>query len=273
MLGLCLSGGGARGAYQIGVCMALQEAGILDEVEYFSGTSIGAVNAVMLACLPVEKVKELWFDMPDDVLNKTESFFKRLWKENKNFLKNGIYDLSVLRKVVKKNIDFAKLKEKKVFVTLSDAGAAGGGLTSLLKESYLHYIKHNNRAVYSKIWEQSRLEIIQQIMASCSIPAIFPPTTIDGKQYYDGGVYDNVPVAPLVKAGCKRIIVIHLDKLPYNYVKKYPEIDFMKIVSHKSLGLKLNFDPLQSEIRYNYGYADGKEFTKELLNLKNKNLT
>lgn len=270
MLGLCLSGGGARGPYQIGVCMALKEAGIFDQIEYFSGTSIGAVNAVLLACLPIDKVKELWVDLPEEILHKTEGFFKRVLKENKSFLKNGLYDLSKLRKVMKDNIDFRKLKDKRVFVTLSDGGVEDGGITSLIKSSYLHYIKHNKKVVYSKLWEQTRLEVVQQVLASCSIPAVFPPTVIDGKQYFDGGVYDNVPVTPLVEAGCDKIIVIHLDKLPYSYTKKYPDIEFITFKSHRSLGLLLKFDPRQSEIRYNYGYEDGKEYIENQIEIKNK---
>ena len=270
MLGLCLSGGGARGPYQIGVCMALHEAGILENVKYISGTSIGAVNAVMLGCLPVEKIRDLWLNIPQQVLHKTESFFKRVLKENTKFLRNGIFDLSELRKVIKDNINFDKLKKSRVFVTLSDCGIENGGITSLIKTSYLHYFKHNNQVVYSKIWEQTRLEIIQQVIASCSIPAFFPATKIDGKQYYDGGVYDNVPVKPLIDVGCDKIIVIHLDKLPYHYRKKYPDVDFTSFKSQKSLGMRLKFNPKQSEIRYRYGYEDCKQYLLDNLDLKNK---
>ena len=273
MLGLCLSGGGARGPYQIGVCMALKEAGLLDDIEYISGTSIGAVNAVMLASLPIEEVKELWFNIPHEVLHKTEGFFKRFFKEKTNFLQNGLYDLSELQKVVTSNIKFRKLKKNKVFVTLSEAGEEDGGITSLIKESYLHYVKHENRAIYSKLWEQTNSDIVQQVLASCSIPAVFPPTKIDGKQYYDGGVYDNVPVKPLVEAGCDKIIVIHLDKLPYRYKKKYPDVEFTVFRSRKSLGMMLKFDPKQSEIRFNYGYEDGQKYLRENLNIKNKALS
>ena len=76
-LGLCLSGGGARGAYQIGACMALKETGILDKIEVFSGTSIGAANAALLATNKIETVKDIWFKMPEETIIKTEHLFKR----------------------------------------------------------------------------------------------------------------------------------------------------------------------------------------------------
>jgi len=75
-LGLCLSGGGARGAYQIGALMALKEAGIYDKIEMISGTSIGAANAALIACNSLETVKNIWFDIPDETIYTTESFFK-----------------------------------------------------------------------------------------------------------------------------------------------------------------------------------------------------
>lgn len=266
MLGLCLSGGGARGAYQIGVCMALEEAGIFERIEVISGTSIGAVNAAMLGCLPVEKVKNIWYSIPNEVLHKTENFFKRAYKENTKFLRNGFYDLSVLRKVIKDNIDFEVLKKNRVFITLSDCGVEDGGISAIIKSTYRHYVKQRKQAVYSKLWEHSRSEILQQVVASCSIPLVFPIAKIDGKQYVDGGLYDNVPVKPLVDYGCDEIIVIHLDKIPYHYIKKYPNVSFHVFKSSKPLGMILKFDEEQSIKRFIIGYQDGLNYLAKNVN-------
>lgn len=261
--GLVLAGGGARGAYQIGACMALKEAGILQDIDYIAGTSIGSVNAVLLACLSVEKVRDLWFSIPHNVLKDGQNFFKRVRKENLNYLKNGVYSLNYLRKLVKSNVDFNLLKEKRVFVTLSDCGKKEGGLFELIKSSYKHYMTKSNLAVYSKTWEHSRSEILQHVMASCSIPAAFPSQKIDGKQYFDGGLYDNVPVKPLVEAGCTEIFVIHLDKLPYIYKHKYKDVYFHTLRPKANLGMILNFDASQSQVRYQHGYDEMIHYLKE----------
>lgn len=261
-LGLCFSGGGARGAYQIGVCQALKEMGILDKVEAISGTSIGAVNAALIACLPVEKIRDLWFSIPPEVLNTSESFFKRLIHERIDFFKNGIFSIDVLKKIIKDNINYNLIKSKKVYVTLSDCGSEDGGLTSLIKASYLHYIRKNKLVVYSPLWKQTNKQIIKQIIASCSIPVAFPAEKINGKQYYDGGLYDNIPVKPLIDEGCDTIIVIHVAILPYFYKHRYKTTNFHAIKSSHSLGLVLKFNPEQSLIRYNMGYEDGLNYLK-----------
>jgi len=259
-LGLCFSGGGARGAYQIGACVALKEAGILDKVEVFSGTSIGAANAAMIAACPLDKVRNVWFDIPEETLNRTEHLFKKLFTEPGTLVSEGIYETSKLEKVLRDNLDMNNLKNKKVFVTISDAGEANSGFKSLVKSTYRHYIRREPKVVYTEIGQHDKELAFKEILASCSIPIVFSPTCIDGKQYFDGGLYDNVPVKPLVDAGCDTIIVLHLDRLPYFYKQRYKNIVFHPIKSHHSLGWHLKFAPDQSVTRYTYGYNDCKRY-------------
>ncbi len=263
-LGLCLSGGGARGAYQIGALMALKEAGIYDKVKYISGTSIGAANAALIASNELEVVRDIWFNVPKETLHSTENFFKRIFKERTKIMVNGLYEINELDKILTNNLDYKKIKEKKVFVTLSSGGPEDSGILELLKKSFRHYIKHDKQVVYSPLWEQDIENINKQIIASCSIPVIFPPMTIEGKHYYDGGVYDNVPIKPLVEAGCDTIIVIHLEHmLLYSYNAKYKDVTFHAIKPKHSLGSRLRFEENQSKIRYEMGYEDTKSFLEE----------
>ena len=57
---LCLGGGGGKGAYQLGVYRALAEYGLIDKVTAISGTSIGAINAVLFACNDPDRSEEAW---------------------------------------------------------------------------------------------------------------------------------------------------------------------------------------------------------------------
>ncbi|MBE0700722.1 MAG: patatin-like phospholipase family protein, partial [Acholeplasmataceae bacterium] len=60
-IGLALGGGGARGSYQIGILKALDETGILKSIKHVSGSSIGAVNTLMvMAKLSHERMIEIW---------------------------------------------------------------------------------------------------------------------------------------------------------------------------------------------------------------------
>ena len=60
-LGICLSGGGARGAYQIGALIALRDLGIFSDAIAFSGSSIGSINAIFAVCADIaDQVKEAY---------------------------------------------------------------------------------------------------------------------------------------------------------------------------------------------------------------------
>ncbi len=59
-LGLVLGGGGGRGAYQIGVWQALEELGIAKHIKVISGTSIGALNAMLFMQGDLEEAKKAW---------------------------------------------------------------------------------------------------------------------------------------------------------------------------------------------------------------------
>ena len=262
-IGLCLSGGGSRGAYQIGACMALKEAGIYDKINCFSGTSIGSVNAALLASTSIENVKELWFDIDGDSLKYTENFFNRIKNEKINLIYKGIYTIKALKEMLKKNLDIDILRQKEVYITISSTGDKQGKFKALFKSSYRHYIKKDKHAIYSPIWKEKEENIYKQIIASCSIPIAFSPVVIEGRAYYDGGLFDNVPVKPLIEAGCDKIIVIHLDKLPYFYKHKYPDTEFYSLKPKHSLGWLLNFSSDNSKKRYHQGYEEMKEFLIE----------
>lgn len=262
-LGLCLSGGGARGAYQVGVLKAMEELGILDKVYAISGTSIGSVNASFLACKTVDEMKELWLNYPISDFIKNTSVFKTLRERKMEVVSRGIYEISALETLLNTNLDIQKLKEKKVFVTLSPAGMENEGAMGLLKASFNHYIKNDSQVIYSPLHEQDENVVTKQILASCSIPFVFPSVSLNGQQVFDGGLYDNAPVKPLIEAGCDTIIVIHLMRLYFINKNKYPGIVFHELKHWHSLGGVLNFDNQQAKRRYEIGYEDGKKYFQE----------
>lgn len=72
--GLVLSGGGAKGAYEVGCWKALKEYGITNDIKAISGSSVGALNAALFSCVSEEEAENLWknevgyysFLMPDN---------------------------------------------------------------------------------------------------------------------------------------------------------------------------------------------------------------
>lgn len=89
--GLVLSGGGAKGAYEVGVWKALEDFGITSDVKIISGTSVGALNAALFACVESSDAEKLWreqvgyssFLMPDtSTFSEVASFAVRSAKNN-----------------------------------------------------------------------------------------------------------------------------------------------------------------------------------------------
>ena len=81
-IALVLSGGGAKGAYEVGVWQALHEAGLATKVEAVSGTSIGAVNAALFASWPDPKGAEtLWLENVEKVFVPNEKIFELASKQ------------------------------------------------------------------------------------------------------------------------------------------------------------------------------------------------
>ncbi|MCF7923542.1 MAG: patatin-like phospholipase family protein [Candidatus Izimaplasma sp.] len=262
-LGLCLSGGGARGAYQVGVCKALDELGYFKSVYAFSGTSIGSVNASLLATKTVDEVKKIWVEFPREEMNFVESLMKKIRTKDFSMVKKGVADIKTLDKLLTENLDLEKLKDKLVYITLSPAGLSEEGTLGILKASFKHYIQGERKVIYSPLHKQKKKDINKQIIASCSIPFIFPPVNIDGKQIFDGGLYDNIPIKPLVDVGCDTIIIVNLQRLIRYNPKKFPGINLIEIKHKKSLGAVLNFANNQAQIRFDLGYEDAMNYFKE----------
>lgn len=266
-LGLCFTGGGARGAYQIGAAQALKELGLLNQVKAFSGTSIGAANLALLISSSIENTRGIWFHIPEDVLVSNESLIHRLTKERFKLIENGIYKMDTFENILMRDIDFDILKEKEVYVTVSEGGEEGKGIFELIKSTYNHYVKKNTRVLYLPLQELTETECHKAVVASCAIPIIFPAVSSRNRKYYDGGVFDNIPVLPLIDAGCDEIIVVHLNRTIFFKKEKYPQIIFHEIKHKGSLGGILDFTNEHSKRIYEYGYQDTIAYFKNNKNI------
>ncbi|MDD3113248.1 MAG: patatin-like phospholipase family protein [Candidatus Izemoplasmatales bacterium] len=259
-IGLCLSGGGARGAFQVGVMKALTELGIAPKITAYSGTSIGSVNASFFATKSIDEIISIWESISPESMKRTESYFRNLIRDHPKVTETGLFDISDLEQIIQNHLVPPLIKEKEIYVTLSEGGAVGEGFFGLLKASYNHYIKKDAKAVYIPLHKQSEEDMIRFILASCSIPIVFPGVSIGSVNYFDGGLYDNVPVKPLVDAGCNLIIVVHLHRIHFFDHKKFPHIIFHEIRHQGGLGGILNFDPERAKHTIQLGYQDTLDY-------------
>ncbi len=269
-LGICLTGGGARGGYQIGALKALEALGLLRNVVTYSGTSIGAANAAVVASRGVAAAEHTWRNLPENNLPRVQKEEKENGRFRINFpdFQRGIYSMEIFESVMHQSIDFDVLKNREVYASISLGGEIDQGISSLLKSTYTHYIRGDAQIRYMPLHELDTRMVLKTIVASASIPIFFSPVEIDNVNCYDGGVFDNIPVEPLVKSGCDEIIIIYLHrngKRFYNPRKHYPEVTFHEIKhTGRDMGRVLKFSLEQTERLIALGYADTMNYFETL---------
>ena len=217
---LVLSGGGARGAYQVGVLKGLAEilkkAKVKNPFQILSGVSAGAINSAKLASeienfdVAVEKLVHLWSQMSTEQVFKTDflslnKFSLGLFGQNKL---NALLDTSPLRSLITKNCDFTKIKKnldqnllESLIITANDYGNSSAVSFIQSKTSNVSWSESRRHAVLCEIDSE-------HIMASSAIPMLFPPIVIQSDYFGDGCVRNNTPCSPSIRMGANKLFVV-----------------------------------------------------------------
>lgn len=260
-IGLALEGGGARGAYQIGVVKALYENGY--KFSAIVGTSIGAINAAYLSQNSFDKIYKMWqtlsfkdlFDLDNEplkkLLNKEVDFdlIKYLSKKLNESLKIGGLNTEKMRNIILKTIDEQKIRSSNV-----SFGLVTMCLSNMSPEELF-------------IEDIPKGKLTDYIMATSNLP-VFKRATVNQKKYIDGGVWDNCPVSMLEKKGYTDAIVIRAYKKNrirgYNGIIQRNNIKMHMIEPSESLGSILNFETENLNYLLKLGYYDGLRNIKDL---------
>ncbi len=245
--GLVLSGGGARGISHLGSVKALYEHGYTFDV--IIGTSMGAI----VGCLLADGYR------PDDIV-------KLLTKDRlKSFVKTDI--------------------SKDGLMTMKGARMFLGDLLSVecIEELQIPFIATATNLQNGTAQYFTQGDIIDSVVASASIPIVFPPVTLGGRQYVDGGVLNNLP-ARYIRNDCEEIFGFHVNPqtlgLHHGEVKGLLQIaertfhlamlgnvvpdkhlcDFY--IEHEALNEYAAFDFLKMKEIFNIGYNNTKKALK-----------
>ncbi len=257
--GIALAGGGARGAYQIGALKALKEEGHLEDIHAVSGSSIGSVNACMLATDALEKAERIWLTLNEkDLLKNQGNIIRRIFTEGVNLVKNGVYHTDRFYTMLGEIIDFERLKERDVHVAVSHVGGTECNLFELMSLNVRDFFQKGGRIRYFNLRHLDEEAVKQTILASCAVPVFFRPVVIGEDTYYDGGVLDNTPIRPLLDAGCEEIIVIDLFRVNLGRKKSVDGVPLYHFYPRRHLRGVLNFDARQIERRFALGYEETK---------------
>ncbi|BCA96535.1 membrane protein [Legionella antarctica] len=228
VIACAFQGGGALGAYQVGIVHALDEAGYFPD--WFVGTSIGAINAAIAAGNPpqirVEKMQQFWdtistpemfpqaitFDDPvnrkiQHLLSSQRSLFlgqpgffrprfpppELGWHDSADLL--SYYDTSPLRSTLERFIDFDRINDSRNSTRLS-LGAVE------ISSGLIEYFDSDEQEIGP-----------EHIMASGALPPGFPAVEIEGKLYWDGGISSNSPATYVLSHRCPKDLLcfaVHL---------------------------------------------------------------
>jgi NTE family protein len=199
---LVLQGGGALGAYQVGVYQALHEAGV--EPDWVIGTSIGAINAAIIAGSPagerMERLAEFWRRVEHGHLFESmlPPSLATMWRNAATitgghptfFSPNplafagvhlplgpeeaGYYSVAPMRETLADLVDFDLVNRGPVRLTVG---------ASKVTTSEMVYFDSRDMPLS-----------LDHVMASGALPPAFPAVRIDGELYWDGGILSNTPV-------------------------------------------------------------------------------
>lgn len=224
---LILSGGGARGAYQVGVLKAiaqLQPSGGHNPFDIICGTSAGAINASLLACESdhyghaVTKLEALWANLDSRKIHRVG--FRQLIKSSLrifgSFFRGGVVkgepsallDNAPLRHLLEEQIDFSKLAERiengdlDALSITALAYSSGKNVSFFQGASDITGWRRNQRVGARTMLNHNHL------MASSALPAIFPPVKIRGEYFGDGAIRQSAPLSTALHLGAKRLFVI-----------------------------------------------------------------
>lgn len=183
---LILSGGGARGAYQVGVWKYLQQMNWKPDL--ICGASVGSVNAVAIGSgMDLGEMVQLW-----KTIERGHVFRLSIWQQIVHFLTRRGYtpfmDTDPLRRLLEERMDIPNLRKSPQEIIIAAVN---------IIRSQLKFFNH-------------KVIDIEHVMASAAIPILFPWQYIDGEPYWDGGIMMNTPILPALERGVKEVVVVLL---------------------------------------------------------------
>jgi len=214
---LVLQGGGALGAYQVGVYEALHEAGI--EPDWVIGTSIGAINGALIAGNPpkrrLARLHEFWSSVEQHAghgFSELIPGFGNVWA-NLMTLAQGVptffspnlvawfgqhaplgveaaayYTTEPLRETLLELVDFTCINSAHTRLTVGAVNVNNGEM---------RYFDSRDEPI-----------CLEHVMASGALPPAFPAVRVDGEPYWDGGIYSNTPIEAVLDDKPRRDSVI-----------------------------------------------------------------
>ena len=234
---LVLPGGGARGAFQVGVLKALAELvpkGTVNPFRVISGTSAGAVTAVVLAAkarrfkIAVAELEEVWGNFRCQDVYKTDQltmlksslrWFGAIVTGGLIGMPHSLLDNSPLRALLNRNLRFSRIQDALNCGWLDAVAVTAAGYSTAQSHTFFESTdEHREWSRTRRAGVRGQLDL-DHLMASIAVPMIFPPVYIGDEYFGDGAMRQATPLSPAIHLGADRILVVGIrnevaDKAP-----------------------------------------------------------
>jgi NTE family protein len=230
-LAIVMSGGGARAAYQVGLLQTLAKHRPELALDILTGVSAGAINAAHLAGHPgsfaaaTEALGALWLGLSTEQVFCTDwpSLFEHVLRSGLQLVSGGrrisgrpraMLDTEPLRRFLYEALaaepaggvftgigeNLARGKLRAVAVTTSSY-SSGTSVTWVEGQQIGPWQRSHRMGVSCRL-------TVEHVMASTSLPLLFPSVVLDGEWHGDGGIRLSAPLSPAVHLGARRILAI-----------------------------------------------------------------
>ncbi|MET0287712.1 MAG: patatin-like phospholipase family protein [Polyangiales bacterium] len=224
---LVLSGGGARAAYQVGAMRAIAELHKCQANPFniLAGVSAGAINCVTLATMAddftagVRLLNETWMSLEPHLVYRTDPV--TLGKLGARWVKdattggligaskaNYLLDTQPLREMLNARMHTERIPGHIASGTLralaiSATNYASGNIVTFFDgdPSLQEWVRHARLSFREAI-------TVEHVMASAAIPIFFPPVSVNGRSYGDGGLRMTSPASPAIHLGADKLLAI-----------------------------------------------------------------
>jgi NTE family protein len=183
-----LGGGGVLGAHEVGMLQALTEAGIRPDL--IVGTSVGAINGVLVAADPdraVSRLGKLWRDRAVG-----EAFGGSLFGRVATLARSGthLHSNAPLRHMLEELLPVRRIE---------DLAIPFQCVAASVERAAAHWFTDG--------------PIVSAVLASAAVPGLLPPVRIGGEHFFDGGLVHSIPVGRAVSLGAREVYVLHVGRV------------------------------------------------------------
>lgn len=185
-----LGGGGLLGAVEVGMLRALFEHEVKPDLVL--GTSVGALNGLVVASDPSIAVIDRLLDLWRSVGESNEVYSAGTWRQVSRAMRTGthLHSAKPLRE---------RLEQEFGGVTFADLDVEFQCCAASIERAAEHWFTEG--------------QVVPAVMASAAVPGLLPPARVGGEHYLDGGIVNSIPLARAVQLGADRVFVLQVGRI------------------------------------------------------------